>query len=252
MYSATDTNDSSFNDGEDAPDIHSSSDMYARRFSGPVGEWMLDIQLQCILKGLSEKNITSILDVGGGHAQVTPALVEAGFDVTVLGSTEGCANRLSHVLSDGRCEFRVGSLRKFPFEDKSFDAVVCMRQLSHVKDWKEFVGELSRVAKVAVIVDYPPKLSFNFVADHLFFAKRHFESNTTRPFMIFQDREVADAFRGNGFEPIRLEREFFLPMVFHRMCKSKTISAALEAGFRLGGMTRYFGSPVILTLVSCL
>jgi hypothetical protein len=34
---------------QETPDIHSSSDEYAERFSGKVGAWMLEVQSEIIL-----------------------------------------------------------------------------------------------------------------------------------------------------------------------------------------------------------
>ncbi len=71
---------------EDA-DVSSSSDDYARRFAGAVGQWFLDIQTGITLDLLRElPPAASVLDVGGGHAQVAPPLIAAGYDVTVIGS----------------------------------------------------------------------------------------------------------------------------------------------------------------------
>jgi hypothetical protein len=54
---------------EDA-DLETSSEDYARRFAGPAGRWSLEVQARStmeLLRGLPPGS--SILDVGGGHAQ---------------------------------------------------------------------------------------------------------------------------------------------------------------------------------------
>ncbi|MDQ2673475.1 MAG: methyltransferase, partial [Chloroflexota bacterium] len=71
---------------EDA-DVESSSEAYARRFAGPVGQWFLELQARLTLESLAGLPPgATILDVGGGHAQLAPPLVEAGYRVTVVGS----------------------------------------------------------------------------------------------------------------------------------------------------------------------
>jgi len=70
---------------EDA-DVETSSDAYARRFAGPLGEYFLEVQSRLTLDLLAPWPGARVLDVGGGHGQTIGALVESGFDVTVLGS----------------------------------------------------------------------------------------------------------------------------------------------------------------------
>ena len=49
------------------PDVETASDDYARRFSGPVGEWFLDVQERACLDLLRPWRGGTVLDVGGGH-----------------------------------------------------------------------------------------------------------------------------------------------------------------------------------------
>ncbi|MCB0320388.1 MAG: methyltransferase domain-containing protein, partial [Bdellovibrionales bacterium] len=106
----------------DAPDVHSSSEEYAQRFSGPVGAWILERQATSVLAMLEGLPIKTVLDIGGGHAQVCPQLIDRGYQVTVLGSTAESAKRVSSLVESGKCTFQVCSLTKTPFEDKTFDA----------------------------------------------------------------------------------------------------------------------------------
>src|SRR5688500_12863700 len=75
---------------EDA-DISTSSDDYARRLAGPVGEWLLGMQTRVtldLIQGLPRG--AAVLDVGGGHAQPATPLIDAGYAVTVVGSDLSC------------------------------------------------------------------------------------------------------------------------------------------------------------------
>ena len=76
---------------EDA-DIGTSSEDYARRFTGAVGRWFIETQTRITLGFLDALPVgASVLDVGGGHAQITPPLLEAGYEVTVAGSDPSCS-----------------------------------------------------------------------------------------------------------------------------------------------------------------
>ena len=229
-------------------DIHTSSDEYATRFSGAAGQWMLDVQEKITLRMIRRFPDASVLDVGGGHGQLTVPLCREGWRVTVLGSDETCRHRIQEAVDSGLCTFQVGNLIDFPLPDNLCDVVICFRLLTHCERWPELVRELCRVARQGVIVDYPTGQSLNAIAPALFGAKKKFEKNT-RPWALFRHREVIEEFAKNGFVPAETKKQFFLPMVLHRMLKNRAVSAGLEAVCRALGLTRLWGSPVIVRMV---
>ena len=229
-------------------DIHTSSDEYATRFAGPAGEWMLAVQERITLRLLRGREGGRALDVGGGHGQLALPLVRDGWNITVLGSDESCRHRIQAAVESGACQFLTGNVIALPFPDRAFDVVLCFRLLTHCERWPELVRELCRVARQAVIVDYPTSQSLNAVAPALFGAKKKFEKNT-RTWALFRHRQVLDEFARNGFVPAAVRKQFFAPMVLHRMLKCRPLSAALEAVCRALGLTRLWGSPVIARFV---
>jgi len=227
---------------EDA-DVESSSEDYARRFAGAVGEFFLQAQARATLALMPPR--AAVLDVGGGHGQLTGPLVDAGHDVAVLGSTEVCRERLRPWLDAGRIRFQAGDLLKLPFGDRSFDVALAFRLLPHVKRWSELIGELCRVARSTVIVDYPTTRSVNAVSGALFGLKKGVEGNT-RPFAVFSDRQIQEAFQARGYATPLRRPQFFFPMALHRALGLASVTRGLEAAASVTGLTRAFGSPVIL------
>lgn len=231
---------------EDA-DIESSSEAYARRFDGPVGRWFVDSQtnitLEC-LAGLPAD--ATILDVGGGHAQVAPPLVEAGYRVTVVGSDPSCGERLERLTSGGRCRFEVGDLQALPYAARSFDAVICYRVIAHSIDWRHLVQELCRVGRGRVIVDYPARRSVNFASNALFTVKRSIERGTTRPFALYGRGEIARAFQDAGFTVASVRPQFLLPMALYRLAGSVRLARTAEGLAGALALTGLLGSPVIV------
>ncbi|MDR0992978.1 MAG: class I SAM-dependent methyltransferase [Verrucomicrobiota bacterium] len=225
-------------------DIHTSSEEYAGRFSGPVGEWMLEIQERITLQMVERFGNPSILDVGGGHAQLAVPLCRRGYAVTVLGSDASCGTRLGRLQAGGNCTFIVGNVLALPFPDRHFDVVLCFRLLTHCERWPELVKELCRVARQAVIVDYPTSTSLNAVAPALFGVKKKMEKNT-RTWTLFRPSRLNAVFEQNGFSCTEIRKQFFLPMVLHRMLKRQKLSAFGEGVCRALGLTRLWGSPVI-------
>jgi 2-polyprenyl-3-methyl-5-hydroxy-6-metoxy-1,4-benzoquinol methylase len=231
---------------EDA-DVLTSSEGYARRFAGPVGRYFLDVQARVTLELLASWPRASVLDVGGGHGQVTGPMVDAGYEVTVYGSSPVCEDRVRPWTESGRVCFRSGELLKAPFADRSFDVVLSYRLLPHVVRWQELIAELSRLARRAVVVDYPTSKSANAGAEALFGLKKRLEGDT-RPFRVFRDEEVIDAFAAAGFRPNGRRPQFFVPMALHRALGSAVLSRGLERIASAFGLTPRFGSPVIARL----
>lgn len=228
-------------------DLDSSSEAYARRFTGPVGRWFLRMQTGATLAalaGLGEG--AKVLDVGGGHAQVAPPLIEAGYRVTVVGSAPACSQRLGPWIASGQCEFRVADLHHLPFEDGAFDAVVCYRLLAHSVNWTRLTAELCRVAGQRVVADYPSRRSVNFLSRRLFDLKRSVEGVMTRRFSLYGRQEIAEAFASAGFEVNSEFPQFLLPMALYRLAGSARFARVAEWPGRTVGLTRVLGSPVIV------
>jgi SAM-dependent methyltransferase len=235
----------------ETPDVETSSDEYAGRFAGETGRWFLDVQSAVVLDLLSPWKGARVLEVGGGHAQLAPPLIERGYRVTVAGSEEACRARLDRALPAGSFEFRACDLLALPFPDRSFDVVVSIRLLTHLDRWREQMAELCRVADRAVIVDYPDSRSFNRLYDLLFSWKKAVERDT-RTYRIFKPGEIADEAARHGFGKPVERRQFFLPMVVHRALKSARFSRLSEGMSAASGLTRWLGSPVVLRVQRCM
>jgi SAM-dependent methyltransferase len=231
---------------EDA-DLETSSEAYARRFAGEVGAFFLEVQAEATMDLLRPWARASVLDVGGGHGQLTGPLVEAGHDVTVYASDPACEARVRRFTGAGRARFASGDLLRSSFADRSFDVVLAYRLLPHVRRVAELAAELSRLARHAVIVDYPTRRSLNAVAGPCFGLKKGLEGDT-RPFQVFRDGEIEGAFAAHGLVPTGRRAQLFFPMALHRALGSAALARGLEGAASALGLTRAFGSPVILRL----
>lgn len=229
-------------------DIETSSEEYARRFSGSIGEYFLRVQTKITLELLKPYSNTTVLDIGGGHAQVAVPLVEHGYQVTVTGSADVCREKLDRLLPSASFEYLTCDMLNLPFEDNNFDVVLAFRLLPHVNQWQKLISEMCRVSRNIIIFDYPDIRSFNFLYKMLFNVKKAVEVNT-RPFRLFNRREVAKEFARHGFNEPIYKPEFFCPMVIHRVLKSVLLSRSLEWIFHWLGLTYFFGSPVILKVL---
>jgi ubiquinone/menaquinone biosynthesis C-methylase UbiE len=228
-------------------DIETSSDDYANRFSGPAGKWMLQVQERTTIKWMKSYPGATVLDVGGGHGQLAIPLSRIDHPVTVLGSDESCSRRIQKEINEKKIIFRTGNVIDLPFPDKSFDIVICIRLLPHCTRLSELIGQLCRVARNTVIVDYPAIQSINVFSASMFGIKRKLEGNT-RPFTLFKHSDIAFEFNKHNFYSNRRQSEFFFPMVLHRVLNKPRISAFLEGFSKITGLTRLFGSPVLIEM----
>ena len=228
-----------------APDIESSSAAYARRFSGNAGKLFLDRQEQVITDTLADKRAVTVLDVGGGHAQLSGPLSALGHHVTVTGSTPGCGDRLATDARNADVAFRVAALDALPFGARAFDTVVAIRMMAHVADWQQFLAELCRVADSSVVIDYPDLASVNALSFATFALKRRVEGDTRR-YRNFTAAMLSQEFARHGFRVASVERQFVLPMALHRALNAPApLRLAEQAAARIG-LTRRFGNPGIM------
>ena len=229
----------------ETPDIETSSADYARRFSGPAGRYLLEMQARSIEAALAGVRPGRALDVGGGHGQLVDLLRAGGWRVTVHGTDRACETNLRELHGKRDCDYVEGDLFALPASDRSYDLAIAVRLISHVMDWPRLIGELCRVADQSVVIDYPSVVALNALTPLLFGLKKSLEGNT-RTYTSFSTRELLREFERHGFRYACQKKQFFLPMVAHRVGKGRAPLRAAEAISRGVGLTALAGSPVVL------
>ena len=200
------------------PDCISSSDDYASRFDGPVGSWMLDVQIRTILELLPDGRSLTILDVGGGHAQLAPSLHASGHDVTIAMSPGADQSRVRRAMGN-EVALHVGPVEQLSLPDRSFDVVVSVRMMAHVSNPDAYLRDLCRIAKLAVIVDFPARHGANMLGGLLFFLKKMIERDTRR-YVSMNVGTVIEILQGAGFVADASTGLFLFPMVLHRLLRA--------------------------------
>ena len=234
----------------ETPDVETSSAEYASRFAGAAGQYLLDAQASAIARSIADLTPGTALDIGGGHGQVLAPLRHLGWRVTVHGSEPVCGKNLRELHHETDVEFVSSDLFALPFTDRSFDLVTAVRLISHVENWPRLLAEMCRIASGAIVIDYPSKFALNALTPLMFGLKKSIEGNT-RTYLSFTKRELARAFRQNGFAVSREDKQFFLPMVLHRMSHGAAPVRAFERLCSAVGLTALAGSPVILRADRC-
>ncbi len=230
---------------ESRPDVASSSAAYARRFSGSVGQWMLDVQAEAVLRMLEPWPGATVLDVGGGHGQLAPRLRRAGFDARVLASGPDALEALDQAEGGAEVPRVLGDLHEPPLPDNAVDVALAVRMMAHVTDWRALLAGMSRVARHAVIIDFPTASGFNGLGGAPFALKKWVEGDP-RPFVRFERAEVAAELVALGLVHHGVHAQYLFPMALHRLLRTMPVSRALEGAGRSVGLTSRYGSPLIL------
>lgn len=97
--------------------------------------------------GLPKKG--KVLDVGAGRGSMSSFFVEAGYEVTLLDSSEKVLNAAKKIFEENHheAEFECADGVKMPFEENSFAVVVSMGLLEHFKNIAEPIREQLRILR---------------------------------------------------------------------------------------------------------
>lgn len=144
------TNDELENDYERmVPEFHSGRLIYAEH----------------VTRYLAAKPIVKdrvVLDIASGSGYGTKILAESAKFVYGVDVNEVAINYSKKNYASKNIEYLVGDGESIPLEDNSVDVVVTFETIEHIKDYKKFLDELSRVLKPdgLTIVSTPNDLEF--------------------------------------------------------------------------------------------
>jgi hypothetical protein len=117
--------------------------------------------------------------------------------------------------------------------------------MAHIGDWRGYLAELARVARQAVIIDFPIPSGVNALEPLLFGLKKRVEGDTRR-FDTIRTADVCRSLESAGFSRTTEVGQFVLPIVMHRKLGLPRLSSVLERGCASFGLASALGTPVIL------
>jgi ubiquinone/menaquinone biosynthesis C-methylase UbiE len=219
----------------------------ALRFSGPVGRFLAETQEALLLEVLQPAPGRQIVDVGTGTGRAAIGLAQRGAAVIGLDASaemlEVASARAAEAGVDA--EWRVADAHHLPLQDRSADATVCLRVLMHAIDWRQCVGELCRVARWRVVVDFPARGSAAAIESTVRRVRKTFGA-PVEAYRVIAEREVIDAFAAHGFRVIVTRRQFVLPIALHKTLGMFGVTRGLERALEAVGLLRLFGTPVTM------
>jgi len=241
-----------------APDVsrsHYSYEHYANRdvaegfdelrFGGPIGELVAADQRDILVRALEPVAGRTILDVGTGTGRAAVMLAALGARVVGLDASAEMV-RVARRRAEGSARppsFGLADAQHLPLPDGAVDAVVCLRLLMHVPDWERSVAEFCRVARWRVVVDYPSSHSLAALESAtrrlaLMFGRR------VEAYRAMSGRQVRRTFARHGFRAVSVDRQFVLPIAFHKAINRAGLTRGVERVLAAVGLRRLLGSPV--------
>jgi ubiquinone/menaquinone biosynthesis C-methylase UbiE len=219
----------------------------ARRFGGPIGELVARGQADVLADMLGPVQGRRILDVGTGTGRAALLLAGAGAEVTGVDASEQMlAIARDRACQDGRSvTFEVGDAHALGFGEQTFDVAVSLRVLMHTPRWRQCIAELCRVARHAVVFDYPSATS-TALAQSIGRKILHAVGGHTEPYRVFSAGSIRREVEASGFRIVSVHRQFVLPIALHKAVGSRRFTERSEEWLARIGLLRLFGSPVTI------
>jgi len=130
-----------------------------------------DLNNKCIDSILNNISGNKVLDVGCGRGYLT-GLLENEYDVTGVDFVE---HNQFKTLSP-RTQFIKAEITRLPFDDNSFDTVICTHTLEHVREIDIALSELRRVCSERLIIVVPKQRPYKYTFDlHIHFFAHEYD-----------------------------------------------------------------------------
>ena len=108
-----------------------------------------------IWQNICELDADDILDVGCGEGVVIRDILQQNSELCITGLDISRDNLNVAEELNPTARFVLGDVYELPFENDSFDLVICTEVLEHLKDPERAVAELKRVSKKYCIISVP-------------------------------------------------------------------------------------------------
>ncbi len=224
----------------------------AKRFGGPIGQLLLQDQERVLAEALGDVSGLRILDMATGTGRAALALAGRGARVTGIDASRemlGVA-RTRAAGSALPVEFVEGDAHALAYPDRSFDAVVCLRMLMHVPDWRTALSELCRVSRQRLVFDYPALRSSAALQSMWRRVAANFGSEV-EAYRVFSSAEIARELDRHGFRIVSTHKQFVLPIALHKAMRSAALTRSLEGALASVGLLTIAGSPVTVAAERC-
>ena len=255
------------NHGKTPPDPFCASDHYsysayadpamatgfdAKRFGGPIGQMLLEDQERVLAHFLGDVSNRRVLDVATGTGRAALALAKRGAIVTGIDASREMLTVARTRAADAglSIEFAEGDAHALAFPDREFDAVVCLRMLMHVPDWRKALSELCRVTRHRLVFDYPA-MGSTAALQVMWRRTALMLGRKVEAYRVFRAGDIARELDRHGFRVTSTHKQFVLPIALHKAVGSSAFTRNVESIFAGAGLLRLAGSPVTIAAQRC-
>ena len=190
----------------------------------------------------------SVLDVGTGTGRAALAIARRGAKVTGVDASPEMLKVAQAHAEEAHLPvtFLPGDAHALNFPDQSFDVAVSLRMLMHTPNWRQCLGELCRVSRRRVIFDYPPLVS---AAALQVVARRIAQilGRKVEAYHVISTNAVKSVLNEHGFRVVNMNRQFVLPIAFHKMIGSRRFTEGMEKMLSSVGLMQLIGAPVTIS-----
>jgi ubiquinone/menaquinone biosynthesis C-methylase UbiE len=222
------------------------------RFGGPIGALLLEEQARVLSDFLGEVANLRVIDVGTGTGRAALALARRGAQVTGVDASAAMleAARQRAVQAGLTVMFEREDAHALRFPARTFDHGVSFRVLMHTPDWRRCLGELCRVTRHRVVVDFPALGSLTALQA---VSRKAAEAagRQVEAYRVFRLHAISREFERHGFRVRRIHRQFVLPITLHKLIGSRRFTATVERVLAAVGILRLVGSPVTILAERC-
>jgi ubiquinone/menaquinone biosynthesis C-methylase UbiE len=222
------------------------------RFGGPIGSLLAETQERVLIEFAGAGPGCRVVDVGTGTGRAAIALAARGAEVIGIDASREMLKVAEARAAESHVAvtFEVADAHHLPLDDRSVDVAVSLRVLMHTPDWRQCIGELCRVARARVVVDYPALAS---AATVQVIGRRvgRLAGRNVEAYRVFRHAAIRRELVANGFAVRALHRQFVLPIGFHKLIGSRAATERVEGWLARAGLLRLVGSPVTLVADRC-
>lgn len=222
------------------------------RFGGPIGTLLLEDQERVLREALGDLSGCPVIDVGTGTGRAALALARWGAQVTGIDASAEMlvAARSRATAANLTVRFERQDAHALSFASQVFDHAVSLRLIMHAPDWRRCLEELCRVTRRRVVFDFPALTSAAAVQAVTRRATQALGWQV-EAYRVLSLRTVRREVERHGFRVQHIHRQFVLPIAFHKLVGSRTLTIAIERALAAAGLLRLAGSPVTVVAERC-
>lgn len=182
------------------------------------------------------KNVKNILDVGIGTGRFSKILIDKNITVTGLDISEEMLKAAEEKLGE-KVELFLGDAENIPFNDNSFDGIVCMRVFKYFKNHEKALREFNRICKKNGLVIFGAANSISYQSVINFISKIFYKVGIKRQYSsslnLISLRKLKKLLNENDFRVIKIEKNIKLPYFIYGFINSKAFLRFLVLSERL-------------------